>query len=357
MLGLHSRVVYVLVFALSTVGFAQVPALRVVNPRTIPHDFRCIAAGDGQFVAGVGVNDINHPPTDLGALYSSADGATWEKRLSGGFAFVCAAYGGRVFVAQDAQGWVYRSSDGASTWSRVRQERPCWAIVFGAGGFVGLPFQGPIISSVNGITWASTASPLPDYSVSCLAYGNGRFVAVGVPGAAMTSEDGRAWRAVQGPPFRATSITYGAGRFLAAGTRTSFVDRDPVYASSVDGQEWTEIALPAGRGAAFPAAICFAGDHFFGFGQLGSKKASSLWISTDGLAWQVREDGCAGRHELRYRAGCRQPTGAEFLHATTSMFDKLPNRQELAPFPSLMDEQLIAAAVAPGRHPTLASRT
>lgn len=290
---------WIAAYALVASSVAQVPELRVANPRSIPYDFRCLAAADGRFVAGVGITDINNPEANFGALYTSTDGVTWVRAITGSNAFTAAAHGNGTFLAQESQGWIHTSPDGV-TWQRQRQERSFWTIVHGAGVFVGLPFQGPIGVSTNGTAWTSVPIPIADYTVSVLTYGAGRFVALGLPGVAITSIDGRSWSAVKGPNFRVSSVAYGAGRFVASGTRSDFVDRDPVYAISSDGLDWTEISLPVGTGASLPATVSFANDRFFAFGQLASNKASPLWSSSDGRTWTVREN--AIRTGVRYIA-------------------------------------------------------
>lgn len=275
--------------ALAASAKAQVPALRVVNPGSIPYDVRSLAAGDGRFVAGVGVSDLYNPGATFGALYSSADGIVWEQTLASTHAFVAVAHGAGVWVANDSQGWIHRSTDGR-TWQRIRQDRSYWAMAHGAGLFVALPSQGPLSVSNNGTAWSNLPNPVADYSLNCIAFGNGRFVGIGLPGVSITSTDGRTWSTARGPALRANSIAFGAGRFVASGTRTDFVDRDPAYATSTDGLEWTELTLPVARGAQSPATVTFAGDRFFAVGKLGSNRPAALWTSFDGLAWQVRED-------------------------------------------------------------------
>lgn len=159
--------------------------------------------------------------------------------------------------------------------------------------------------------------PLPTgRNLHGVAYGNGRFVAVGDVGTVITSPDGEQWNLVaSGQGIGLSSVVFGGGRFIAAG-------QDGTLYHSTDGLTWTqqsirgggelkEIAFGAGRwvifhgdgrmltstdgeswsaciGAAPPLTqLAYEGALFGAFGPGGSKDEPSrvLYTSADGLTW------------------------------------------------------------------------
>jgi hypothetical protein len=73
--------------------------------------------------------------------------------------------------------------------------------------------------STDGITWTTVYIPV-EFFFFGIAYGNGRFVAVGSGGMTAWSTDGQTWTAAT-HPFGTSDIygiTYGGGRFVAVGS-------------------------------------------------------------------------------------------------------------------------------------------
>ena len=97
-----------------------------------------------------------------------------------------------------------------------------------------------VVGGSDGSAW--TARTLPSNSLwTSVAYGNGRFVAVGHHSVAATSPDGINWTAVSLPGDRYwSSLTYGNGTFVA-------VAYGNVAATSPDGVVWTERVLSSNQ--------------------------------------------------------------------------------------------------------------
>jgi hypothetical protein len=76
--------------------------------------------------------------------------------------------------------------------------------------------------SSDGVSWtAVTDSTFGVYAVSTIAYGDGKFVAMGGNGQIAYSTDGETWTAGISPvtDIMARSIIYASGKFVAGGTR------------------------------------------------------------------------------------------------------------------------------------------
>ena len=110
-----------------------------------------------------------------------------------------------------------------------------WRIAYGGGRFVAVGDTGQVVVSARGDVWIPRAVPDP-CDVTDVAYGNGTFVAVCGKGFAkiFTSPDGMSWQQVQLSVIPGvSSVSFLDGRFLASGS--------DVY-SSTNGILWTKVA-------------------------------------------------------------------------------------------------------------------
>jgi hypothetical protein len=220
-----------------------------------------IAYGNKRFVA-VG---------QRGKIAYSDDGATWTAAADSAFPATYAsgdwelsygifaiAYGGGKWVAGGGYGTMAYSTDGV-TWTAAADSAfggsDIYAIAYGGGRFVAVGSDGTMAYSKDGANWTAAAdSAIWEYDVTyegettetdtlqvaiyAVAYGAGRFVAVGYYGAMAYSQDGATWTAVTDSAFSGSAINaiaYGGGRFVAVG-------RDGKTAYSKDGATWTAAA-------------------------------------------------------------------------------------------------------------------
>lgn len=180
-----------------------------------------VAWGRGRFVA-VG---------DYGAILTSPTGKHWTARplantAAGSPTLTDIARGHGRFVvvgiglAGDGSpvGTVLTSPDGLH-WTGHDSGTDQWlmGVAWGAGKFVAVGAGGTILTSPDGAVW-DTQTSNTTATLYGVAWGAGRFVAMGDQGALLTSPDGVAWT-LQTPATSAalTDIAWAHGRFVGVG--------------------------------------------------------------------------------------------------------------------------------------------
>jgi len=169
------------------------------------------------------------------------------------------------------------------------------AVAYGNGRFVAVGYHGKrSYSTDDGKTWvAATMDQIFDkeYSVDQMiygiAYGSDKFVAVGFSGIMAYSEDGDTWTAVTDSPFSndINDIAYGDGKFVA-------VSDQGKMAYSTDGITWTPVmdsTFGSQFNYSFINAITYGNDKFVAVGNCGK-----MAYSTDGIEWTAVTDSKFG---------------------------------------------------------------
>ena len=126
-------------------------------------------------------------------------------------------------------------------------------------------------------------NPTPTGSVlNDVAYGNGRYVAVGQAGGTVVSTDGINWTGYSSG-FAATlkAIGFGDGQFVAVGERA--LDGIGVVLTSPDGINWSQQLLPTTRPL---YGLTYGGGRFLAVGGTGT-----ILVSTDGRTWTQERSG------------------------------------------------------------------
>lgn len=193
------------------------------------------------------------------------------------FALICALVSqaparaeGRIVVA-DEVGHAFSSPDGISWEERTGDSDPeAWGTARGSGIFIA-SVRGMLASSSDGKTWKGTG---PGGEFFAVAFGNGRFVAVGRHGRVATSTDGAAWR-LDDPWFllRAKKVV-GEG-----GVTVALNDQGRTFLRAEDGSwHYFPQEYPRLLGLAFGAGT------FVGVGEKGT-----IVTSRDGMAWTARD--------------------------------------------------------------------
>jgi hypothetical protein len=224
---------------------------------------------------------------------------------------VAVVYGGGKFVAGGGSGKMAYSEDGV-TWTSVADSKfgtsYINAITYGDGRFVAVGGSGKIAYSDNGVIWTAVAdstfpatytSTIGDYnstfpySISAIAYGDGRFVAGGQDGKTAYSDGGESWTAVSSK-FRSyiRGIAYGStlsagGRFVAVGGGAMVDSRD-------GGETW--------YGEFYPSAFDTSDIRAIAYGSTGSTNkfvavgsgGKIAYSTSDGMNWTPVADSTFG---------------------------------------------------------------
>ena len=144
--------------------------------------------------------------------------------------------------------------------------------------FVAVGWDGTIAHSIDGNRWVEASFSATDRWLSDVAWGGGRFVAVG-NGRAVYSSDGDRWRRSRSYDLGdLNSVAWGHDRFVAVGD-------DGSTAFSNDGIRWRRVRNVATRrvhDATIPdlRAVAWGGDRFVAVGNDGT-----IVRSADGESW------------------------------------------------------------------------
>ena len=145
------------------------------------------------------------------------------------------------------------------------------AIAYGNGKYVAVGSSGYVTTSTNGTSWTTPVRIGTEdwYSVT---YGNGKFVAVGRKNA-MMSTNGTSWTTYNNVSTSyLISVTFGNGKFVMVGS-SSYIG------TSTNGTSWTKQTANGG----YLTDVIFAGDKFRTVGQEGLYTESS-----DGTNWTTK---------------------------------------------------------------------
>lgn len=296
-------------------------------------DLVAIAFADGRFVAvGNGT-----PSSDKAALImTSTDGFGWtiDEASAGAVSAKLSdvAYGNgvwvaigtstgtltsRVFVSADARTWVSQVVTTLGLPSAVTEGGGRF-IAYGAGRFVVFS-GGKCFTSTDGVTWvAGPFSPDGGTGVLSLAYGGGKFFAVGTGGfsgngVVFTSSDGITWTLATTIPLAGQLISVAAstaGGAVAIPINGTYSDNASAVAGKVvynttDGILWTKraSAMPINAGqvyAEYISGVAYAGTQFFVLGVNGS-----ITTSPNGSTWTRQASGPDGDFGTVFHDGRR----------------------------------------------------
>ncbi|MBC7570676.1 MAG: cell wall-binding protein [Spirosoma sp.] len=107
-------------------------------------------------------------------------------------------------------------------------------VAYGAGRYVAVGEYGIIRVSTDGFVWTTKADGAQQsQGLAGIVYANGRFVVVGYNGQILTSTDGRTWSpAASGTTESLTGITFSGGKFVIVGWKGTII-------TSTNGLSWT----------------------------------------------------------------------------------------------------------------------
>jgi photosystem II stability/assembly factor-like uncharacterized protein len=272
-----------LVFLFSTVTFVSAAApldtWTIHNPPPEANNMRALASGNGLHIV-VGY---------AGATARSADGTNQVFHQSPVSSRLDAmAFGNGRWVAVGSSD-IITSHDGTN-WVQVPSgtARELRSVVFANNQFVAVGAASVILTSSNGLHWSkrNEANVVGDHPrLSSVAYGNGRYLAVG--SAVLTSTDGVTWSALPGYGVDFHQIVFGAGQFLAMNSYLGgpFSTQTPRYAVTTDGLSWSNPLSALDTYDAFPA-LAYDGAKLIVLGYSGGYGSNFLTTSINGLVWE-----------------------------------------------------------------------
>jgi hypothetical protein len=180
---------------------------------------------------------------------------------------------------------LFSSDNSRAATSVATQSSPCRfahkAQVFGNGRWVALTSDGKLQSSTDGIEWNSAYLPVESF-LRRVAFGHGRFVAVGGSYAAansviLTSVNGRSWNLAANPSRHVLhGVTYSGDRFIAVGAGGTIL-------TSKSGRRWQK--QNSGTDATLAAVV-----HGNGTCVIGGDDGLML-SSRDTLLWTRQSSG------------------------------------------------------------------
>jgi len=183
-----------------------------------------ITYGNGTFVAIAGSRNKMAYSSD-GINWAAVKNTTfgkgdynWGITYGNGTFIVVAGEGGRMAYSSDGKNWtaVKKSPFGKNDYMDI-------GITYVGGKFIACSNSRTMYSS-DGINWTTATSPIfwKDGTIKDIAYGDGKFVAVGEGGGDLMaySSDGITWTGIAGSAFNGDvikDIAYGNGKFVAVG--------------------------------------------------------------------------------------------------------------------------------------------
>jgi len=261
------------------------------------------AYGNGLFVAASDGSSAESP----GGAFTSVDGTNWVRQPSSMSQLYAVYYANGLFVASGMSptAYVLSTSPDGTNWAKQygSQFQIIRSIAFGNGKWVavggqGAPADGLIMTSADGTNWTQLIVPTESTFWS-VAFGNGKFVVDGAP--ILTSSDGVSWYPNPGTSsYPYGSVHFVGGQFLlphgGGGTGTS-----PGLALSADGIHWSDTFYNTDYPLqTAPLAMAAGGGVFVAVGYDGM-----ILTSPDLINWTYRSfpPGGAGINGMAYGNG------------------------------------------------------
>ncbi|MFD0715815.1 S-layer homology domain-containing protein [Paenibacillus sp. GCM10027626] len=243
--------------------------------------FNGIAYGNGLFVT-VGTDGI---------IMTSTDGKGWESQTSGTDKdLVAITYGGPSnqgeFVAVGREGMIVTSIDGEH-WNvqASNTDEDLSGIAYGGGAFAAVGDNGAIVVSRNGEIEKWEPQSMNNIDFKGIAYGaTGTYVAVGSYNYSpflFTSNNLEKWNMIElDAGDQLNGIAYGNGRYVAVGILPDYIGG--IIVSSNDGVTWEEYNITEK-----PIAIAYGNGTFVAIDY------RTIISSNDGKNWHKQSSGAA----------------------------------------------------------------
>ncbi|MFF2019235.1 X2-like carbohydrate binding domain-containing protein, partial [Paenibacillus sp. NPDC058177] len=234
-------------------------------------------------------------PYGYGAVYTSTDGNSWTMQPYNNF-FVTQSssfLNGKYFrlgneglmVSSNGSDWSYKWG---GTYNEVIHDGSKYIAVGKQGS------DGAIWTSNDLTSWNPASVSARANSFNAVAYGNGKYVAVGDwnqdKTTVATSANGSAWTVQTGVTDSTlfSDIAFGNGKFVAVGTKGY---TSPSLKTSADGVAWSDPVVPNQAIQAL-FSVTFTNNQFIALGYSYDNSANvnglSIWTSPDGTDWTNR---------------------------------------------------------------------
>lgn len=247
-----------------------------------------------------------------GTIHLSVDGSRWTDAAGLGRVDSNVAFGNGSFVLFGSRTMggpevALTSPDGVK-WAQhmVPADTPVRAVTYHNGKYVALRESGASLTSFDGSTWRGHNTAPERWPPAGVAGGDGQFVAVGPAGRIYSSSDGISWTLLTHSPIgllqedqtqHVKGIAFGNGRYVAVGKTIDEGTNRAFVLTSADGAAWRR--EPDGETVRFPSDIAFGNGLFVVTGSPGT-----LYTSAGGTAWSARTTGTAlSLHAVRYGGG------------------------------------------------------
>lgn len=202
--------------------------------------------------------------TNKNTICSSEDGITWTRNWSyssdyygcgiayGNGVYAVAGYysgsGGRIYISENLTDWTLG----------ISATNEFFDIAYGKGKFVAVGQSGTIFTSEDAITWTQQTSPYTN-RIETVEFVNDKFVAGTIGGSVLVSEDGITWvtKNFGGNYGWVYGISYHDGEYLV-GTRTGYI-----LVSNDECETWNSFEVLSGgeiTGFAFDGSKIIASD-------------------------------------------------------------------------------------------------
>jgi|GEM_PF-1845810 len=269
----------------------------------------------GPNLTDVSLLDGRHVCPSFGRMLYSDDGAAWmespidpdytilgmvaaadlyvavgywrgQEEVGGSLTFV---QRGIILTSPDGETWTesYRldGDDNTRVWLRdVTHAQNQFVVV---GGQLAGAAETRVLTSPDGLNWTLEETDVVS-PFSSIAFGGGRYVAVGPSSYFATSTDGKSWTGDYDFTNR-WGVAYGDGTFVTVPGQIPF--GGAAYASTTtDGETWTDSFLEINRPL---AKIAHGNDIFVAVGSFGQ-----VLSSPDGTDWTMRTQGAVLPHQL-----------------------------------------------------------
>jgi len=218
---------------------------------------------------GVGTNSNKYTPTETGSYTVTVSLIGYNNKTS---AAVVVSAGSNV----DNMEWIAVTDSPFGT-SRIN------AIVYANGKFVAGSSGGKMATSPDGVTWTAVAdSTFGTSNINAIIYADNKFIAVGGDRKMATSTNGTTWTAGTITTFGTTdntinSIAYGSGRYVAVGGYDNVK-----MATSTNGTTWSSVSQSA---ITYSLRTITYGDGKFIAGGSAEQTQGKMMYSTNGTTW------------------------------------------------------------------------